>query len=191
MSACPKVWAAISASSFESSPRRTFFQRTLAHSAKRRSGATSGWSRRASARSQSGSGTTHLTAILASMTSRSPGRKVAFHRALCARASRTGMRAAGAHRTDLRSQLLERSSRLRCQRLPQDFAMLGFGRAAVLGGAQLEAGDELIIEIADDQLGHWASPWQRYHCYPCPPQTPVKPRRAFTINLSNSHYRLR
>ena len=65
------------------------------------------------------------------------------------------MRAAGAHRTDLRSQLLERSSRLRCQRLPQDFAMLGFGRAAVLGGAQLEAGDELIIEIADDQLCHF------------------------------------
>jgi len=26
--------------------------------------------------------------------------------------------------------------------------MLGFGRAAVLGGAQLEAGDELIIEVA-------------------------------------------
>ena len=64
------------------------------------------------------------------------------------------MRAAGAHRTDLRSQLLERSSRPRCQRLAQDFAMLGFGRAAVLGGAQLEAGDELIIEIADYQLGH-------------------------------------
>jgi hypothetical protein len=33
--------------------------------------------------------------------------------------------------------------------------MLGFGRAAGLGGAPLEAGDELIIEIADDQLGHW------------------------------------
>jgi len=32
--------------------------------------------------------------------------------------------------------------------------MLGFGRAAVLGGAQLEASDELIIEIADYQLGH-------------------------------------
>jgi hypothetical protein len=62
---------------------------------------------------------------------------------------------------------LNDSSRLRRRRLARDFAMLGFERAAVLGGAQLEAGDELIIEVADDQPGHWASRlrWQRYHCY--------------------------
>ena len=35
--------------------------------------------------------------------------------------------------------------------------MFGLGRSAVLGGTQLEAGDEFIIEVADDQLGPWTS----------------------------------
>ena len=36
--------------------------------------------------------------------------------------------------------------------------MLSLGRAAVLGGAQFEAGDEFIIEVADDQLSHCPMP---------------------------------
>src|SRR4029077_2610688 len=59
-----------------------------------------------------------------------------------------GMSAASGHRTDFRGELLERSSRLRRERLAQDFAVLGFGRAAVFGGAQFETSDELRIEVA-------------------------------------------
>src|ERR1700746_3326920 len=34
--------------------------------------------------------------------------------------------------------------------------MLGFRRATVLSRAQFEAGDELLIEVSHDQLGHGA-----------------------------------
>ena len=68
------------------------------------------------------------------------------------------MNAAGGHRTDFRGELLERSSRLDCKRLAQDFAVLGFSRAAVFGSAQFEASDELRIEVTDDQLGHDTTP---------------------------------
>jgi hypothetical protein len=62
------------------------------------------------------------------------------------------MSAAGCYRSDLRSQLLERSSGFRRERLAQDFAMLGFGRAPVLGGAQFQPGDDLLVDLSDDQL---------------------------------------
>jgi len=43
---------------------------------------------------------------------------------------------------DFRSQLFERSARPRGERLTKNFA--------VLGGAQFEPGNDLLIEISDD-----------------------------------------
>jgi hypothetical protein len=63
---------------------------------------------------------------------------------------RRGVCAPGGHRTDSRSQLFEGSPGLRRKRLAKNFAMLGFGRAAVLGRAQFESRDEFLVEVADD-----------------------------------------
>ena len=69
ISAACRSRAARRASSVESSLRRTFFQRIFAHSATRSSGAISFACRRsANAWSVPASSTTHLTAMLASMT---------------------------------------------------------------------------------------------------------------------------
>jgi hypothetical protein len=40
------------------------------------------------------------------------------------------------------------------ERVAKDFAMLGFHRSAVLGGLAPESGDDIGVEISDDQLCH-------------------------------------
>jgi hypothetical protein len=54
------------------------------------------------------------------------------------------------HPTDFRRELLKRSARFHCKRLAQNFAVLLFSRAAVFGGAQLEAQNEFLIEVANN-----------------------------------------
>jgi hypothetical protein len=58
--------------------------------------------------------------------------------------------ATGGHGADARSHLFEGSPRLDRERLAKNFAVLGFGGPAVLGGAQFQSGDELLIEVAHD-----------------------------------------
>ena len=61
------------------------------------------------------------------------------------------------HRAHLGGQFPERSPGLLCQRLAEDIAVLGFRGSAILGRSFFELDDELLFEIAHDELGHKVS----------------------------------
>jgi len=54
--------------------------------------------------------------------------------------------------SQFRGELFEGRFGVGGKRLAQDFAMLGLGRAAVARGAAFQAGDQVILEIADEQV---------------------------------------
>jgi hypothetical protein len=58
------------------------------------------------------------------------------------------------HRAHLGGQFPERSPGLLCQDLAEDVAMLGFRGSAILGRSFFELDDELLFEIAYNELGH-------------------------------------
>ena len=58
------------------------------------------------------------------------------------------------HRAHLSGQFPERSPGLLCQGLAEDVAVLGFGGSAILGRSFFELDDEVLFEIAYDELSH-------------------------------------
>ena len=58
------------------------------------------------------------------------------------------------HRAHLGGQFPERSPGLLCQGLAENVAVLGFGGSAILGRPFFELDDELLFEIAYDELSH-------------------------------------
>ena len=132
----------------------TFFHRMLAHSATIRSGAISlAFCRNASAKSVPSSSTTHLMAILASMT-----RVFNAPFALRAEEPQTVFDVALWSASKIGCQPIKRWFNLGRQRLTKDLAMLGFRGAPMACSPALQTGNEIVIKIAHMQIsGHLSS----------------------------------